>query len=165
MSDYLGFPLPVTPADRQFFGDNRLLRSSYINSSGTRIDLLSVGVTGSIHSIHPAEICLKSGGNEVLSSRELKIDTKFGPLACQELVVQPKNSGQKLLILVWYTNERWSSGNFLSFRRHWKPGSIWHTFQLSIPIATTPDEALLRLEDFLNSGIRKLPEEKTGQPQ
>lgn len=159
VSDYLGFPLSITPVDKRFFGDNLLVRSAYINSSGARIDLLDVRITGNVHSIHHAEICLKSGGNEILSRREIKLDTTYGPLACQELIVRPRNNNQNQLILVWYSNSNWSSGNFLSFRRHWTPGSLWYTFQLSTPVTTTPADALLRLKDFLDFDLKELPVE------
>ncbi|MBS1371938.1 MAG: hypothetical protein HPZ91_18485 [Lentisphaeria bacterium] len=158
--EFVGYPRSLTEMERRFFAGHEMRRFSYYDHSGG-VQLLAVGITGSIHSIHPAELCLKSQNSKILSMRELHIPTAAGRLAVQEVVVAFPDGGKQLLY-TWYVSGNWSSGNFLAFRRSWHRGGKWYTYQLSTPITTTRERAEERLDAFLEQFLIPL---NAGMPQ
>lgn len=154
IGNYLAYKRPITPLDQRFFGDNTAERFLFIDDQGLSIELLAVKVTGSIHSTHPAGLCLKSGGHSVLSSREISFAAEAGTLACLELFAQIKE--QEFLFYVWYVGNGHSTGNFLSFRRAWAPDAEWYAYQIIVPVPQG-DRLLAekRLRSFLDLLLKK----------
>ena len=77
---YLGFPSALSEQEQRFFEGHAVRRAVYYGSV-ENIRLLAVGITGDIHRIHPAELCLKSMDCDVLSSREKILNPGGRPLA------------------------------------------------------------------------------------
>lgn len=148
VGDLLAYPEPLSPQEKRFFAGHDAGRFSYFGKDEL-VQLLAVEVTGSIHQIHPAELCLKSVNCDVLSAWEKKVSLGGRKtLAVQELVaVFP--SGQKVLVYVWYAGRDWSTGNFVAFRRGWRPGRQWVAYQLSTPLGESREAAEKRLDSFL----------------
>ncbi len=144
---YLGFPSALSEQEQRFFEGHAVRRAVYYGSV-ENIRLLAVGITGDIHRIHPAELCLKSMDCDVLSSREKILNPGGRPLAVQEIVALFPNRA-KALIYVWYSGPEWSSGNFPAFRRSWKRSERWFAYQLSTPMPDSREAAEERLRDFL----------------
>ena len=151
VGDYLAFVQAVTPQEERFFRGNQATRHLYI--SGTRkITLLSIRITGDIHSIHPTELCLKSARNTIHDHREIVFMTARGGLACQEMTVTLADN-RSYLVYAWYAGPDWSTGNFLSFRRHWTSRAPWYTFQLMTDIGGDRKKAEACLRDFLDAAL------------
>lgn len=151
VGDYLAFVQAVTPQEERFFRGNQATRHLYI--SGTRkITLLSIRITGDIHSIHPTELCLKSARNTIHGHREIVFMTARGGLACQEMTVTLADN-RSYLVYAWYAGPDWSTGNFLSFRRHWTSRAPWYTFQLMTDIGGDRKKAEACLRDFLEAAL------------
>lgn len=151
VGDYLGFVQAVTPQEERFFAGNHVARRLYISGS-RKITLLSIRITGNIHSIHPAELCLKSAGNTIRGHREIVFMTARGRLACQEMTVTLADS-RSYLVYAWYAGPDWSTGNFLSFRRHWNSRAPWYTFQLMTEIGGDRKKAEACLRGFLDAAL------------
>jgi hypothetical protein len=155
--DYIAAPIDPTPQDLRFFQGSRLVKNAYYGEDGELFYLLSVEVTDNVRKIHPTELCLKSGGSVIRKQREKNIsigDSKT--LAVQEIeAVQP--DGRKYLIYTWYTGPEWSTGNFIAFRKNWKPDESWQSFQLSTGITDTPESAEKRLNAFLEVLLNGFP--------
>lgn len=148
IGELLGYPESLSPQEKRFFSGHDAKRFAYFGKDDL-IQLLAVDVTGSIHQIHPAELCLKSVNCDVLSAWEKTI--RLGErrtLGVQEIVAIFPN-GQKVLVYVWYAGKEWSTGNFVAFRRSWRPGEQWVTYQLSTPIGESQEAAEKRLDSFL----------------
>jgi len=147
IGELLAYPEPLSPQEKRFFSGHDAKRLTYFGKDEV-IQLLAVDVTGSIHQIHPAELCLKSVNCDVLSTWEKKIPVGDKFLAVQEIIAVFPN-GQKVLVYVWYAAKGWSTGNFVAFRRSWRPGGQWVTYQLSTPIEDGREAAEKRLDSFL----------------
>lgn len=147
--NYIAAPIDPTPQDLRFFQGSRLVKNAYYGDHGEIFYLLSVEVTDNVRKIHPTELCLKSGGTVIRRLREKTVSIGEGKnLAVQEIeAVQP--DGKKYLIYTWYTGPEWSTGNFIAFRKSWKPNELWASFQLSTGITDTPESAEKRLNTFL----------------
>ena len=170
VNGYLASAEPLTSQEKRFFFGHQARRLVYYGKDGTLIQLLAVDVTGNIHRIHPAELCLKSVNCDVLSASEKKIRLKIGYLAVQEIVAVYPN-GEKILMYVWYTGPYWSSGNFVAFRRTWKAQKLWYSYQLATPVGDSHEVAEKRLDAFLRQAAflprereknRKVEEDGTG---
>lgn len=147
--EYIAAPIDPTPQDLRFFQGSQLIKTAYYGEHGELFYLLSVEVTDNVHKIHPTELCLKSGGTVIRKLKEKTVSIGEGKnLAVQEIeAVQP--DGRKYLIYTWYTGPEWSTGNFIAFRKNWKPDEPWASFQLSTAITDTPESAEKRLNAFL----------------
>lgn len=151
VGEYLGFPLTLSPQEQRFFGGNSANRIVFYGNTQS-IQMLTVEMTGDIHRIHPAELCLKSMRFDVLSSREMLLELDGKKLAVQQIVAVFPNR-EKVLIYAWYTGPEWSSGNFLAFRRSWSGGARWFSCQLSTSAADSSEAADKRLRDFLTNSL------------
>lgn len=147
VGDLLAYPDALSAQEKRFFAGHDAKRVSYFGD-GEPVQLLAVDVTGSVHQIHPAELCLKSVNCDVLSAWEKRILLGDRVLAVQKIVAQFPN-GAKVLVYVWYTGANWSTGNFVAFRRSWNPGEHWVAYQLSTPLGDSREAAEKRLDAFL----------------
>lgn len=134
-------------AELSFFGDNRLVKKIFFNNSQV-LYCVAVEVGSDIHSIHPVELCLRGSGALVGIGAEYMVSTRYGDIAVQELTVRIRS--RLWLLYSWYVGPKNSSGNFLSFRRRWRPGTNWVGYQLMTPMPDDRDEARVRLGNFLD---------------
>ncbi len=145
---YLGRREAATAQENRFFAGCELYRITYFGERDT-ISFLGVELGGVVHKIHPAALCMKSAGQQVLRFREKRVPVRGGEVAVQEVLADYPGGG-RYLIYVWYVGPEWSTGNFLAFRRSWKPGTDWFSFQLMTAVHSTPEEAVRRLDAFLD---------------
>ena len=106
--------------------------------------LLAVVLGDDIHRIHPAALCMQSGGWTIESSsqRLLKLPGLSG--AVQRL--KARYNGMNYLVYVWYADPAFSTGSFPLFRQRWSADGNWQTYQLFTP---DDDDADQRLTDFI----------------
>lgn len=150
---FLACRQPPTPADQGFFGRNKAIRINYFSElpNPSSIELLKVKVEGNLHSIHPPELCLKSGGSTILALKERLLETTAGNLAFQEILFRAKQ--QDYLMYAWYSTKEYSTGNFLKFRSRWQRSGNWTVTQVVTPVSHTQADAELVLRRFLDSSL------------
>lgn len=146
--NFLIYQRPINDVDRVFFGDNQADRIVFLADHQPRIELLSVRLTGKPRSVHPAELCLKSGGSRIHSSREITFTLKSGTLACQKILADI--AGEDFLIFSWYLGPEYSTGSYLDFRKNWRPNHKWHAYQIITTASDGHGEAERRLWNLLN---------------
>lgn len=100
-----------------------------------------------IHSLHPVEICLLSGGYTLESSKEVLLDVRGKQVAALETVVHDKNV--HFLIYSIYMGTNWSTGNFVSFRHHWRKDEKWICYQLSTILKDDVEEGRELVKEVL----------------
>lgn len=146
--EYLVTSMMPSDQELRFFEGNRLLKSAYYGDSDV-IYLLSVEITGNIHRLHPTELCLKSKKTVIHGLHEKTIPVgNEKELAVQELTAV-RSDGKNYLIYTWYTGPEWSTGNFLVFRKNWRQGNKWKSFQMLTEINGTKKSAAARLDGLL----------------
>lgn len=148
--NWLGGTENLTEQETVFFKGSCVIKKNFFDENSV-IYLLAIRLGKNVHSIHPTELCLKSGGRTILDNNEQLLNTKHGKLAVQEILAD--TGGKRYLIYTWYAGDEWSSGNFLAFRRAWKRSANWESFQLMTPIGDNPELARLRLLRFLNESL------------
>jgi len=153
VGDYLSANELPTPEEQRFYAGNQIIKKGYFSNQNI-VTLLVVDITGDIHRIHPTELCLKSGKNTILNRCEKVLKIADKELAVQELEVRFL-TGKNVLIYVWYTNNEWSSGNFLSFRRSWSSDTHWQVYQILTPILTTKASAEATLNAIIVDLLKK----------
>jgi len=157
-NDFLMYQQPLSDVDKRFFDDNQAERFIFMSDNAPNIDLLTVKVTGKPNDIHPAELCLKTAGNQILSFREITFALDAGVLSCQEIITEINR--QQFLMYAWYDSPKYSTGNFLAFRQSWRPGEIWYSTQIIMPINGDFKDTESKLRRFLNHILRMRTNEK-----
>ncbi len=135
--------------DNRFFKNiEKVSRKAYYDNN-SRISLLIIGVATS-SDVHPIGICLKGGGYDVETSKQetLKINGKDAQV--NELVVSFQ--GKKYLVYSWFSNEKFSTGDFTKFRLSVRKFKNWSHYQLMTPITDkNTAEARTRVENFFTN--------------
>lgn len=146
---YLGKSQLVTPADRRFFGNSKVERFLFA-SDDALLNVLAVSEIVDVHQIHPASHCLSLSGWDILSEKVRNIAPKGKkPFYINEIHIQDQDSF--MVVWVWYSSPRRSTGSFFSFRRNWRSGEKWTSYQISVPLESDNLAAGRELlMDFLN---------------
>ena len=143
---YLGRELPVTEADRQFYGDNDIEKYFFAGDNDI-VHVLAVHCGDDVHQIHPASHCLRTSGWDILDEKNQRVRINSNNLAVNEIVAI--QNLQQILVWIWYSSNQQSTASFLNFRRLWKPSHPWVSFQLQTGLDDGPEAARQRLTDFL----------------
>lgn len=125
---WVGREIAPDENDRHFFGKSRVRRHFFADDQRS-ISLLKVDRFENIHKIHPAGYCLKAAGHSVVRDRLRTIRLPDGDLQLNEILTDA-GDGKFTLVWAWYSNPENSSGDFLFFRRHYRPDSDWSAWQL-----------------------------------
>lgn len=117
------------------------------------ITVLAVEIGKDIHEVHPATHCLRSSGWRIVSENIANVDgvrDDDSRFSVTEAVVDSVHG--KMLVWIWYSSDKFSTGSFLHFRRLYKSSVRWFTYQLSTPIGPDgKDAASHRLARFLRN--------------
>ena len=112
--------------------------------SDAEIAVLAVQCGKNIHEIHPASHCLRTGQWTVYDEKILYL---LDNLAVTEIDAQ--KGPNRILVWVWYSSEKFSTPGFLGFRRHFKPGEKYYTYQVSVPINGNVEASRNELKRFV----------------
>ncbi|MDI9402203.1 MAG: hypothetical protein QM428_09765 [Verrucomicrobiota bacterium] len=138
----------VTQSDLNFFtGCTWISRMEYFDNRSS-VSVLALEVAD-ITNLHPMPICLKSGGAEILSSKQIYINVHGKPVQLNELEIL--SNGIRALAYSLYSNEQFSTGNFAKFRLLRKDRKIWYHYQLVTSEYPDRQSAQKRVESFLNT--------------
>ena len=128
---------------KRFFATGEVRQFRYTKSN-TDISVLAVRCGDDIHEIHPASHCLRTSMWTVHSEKIFYLQDNF---AVTEIEAQ--KGATRILVWVWYSSERFSTPGFLGFRRHFKPGGNYHTYQVSIPLYGNITSGRNELKNFM----------------
>lgn len=150
--NYWGRSLVPDENTRRFFATSKVRQFRYTGNN-VDISVLAVQCGSDIHEIHPASHCLRTGMWTVHAEKILHLRDNF---AVTE--IDAEKGASRCLVWVWFSSEEFSTPSFLGFRRHFKSGGSYHTFQLSIPVF---DGNLQQSREMLREFVAEL--EKEGQ--
>lgn len=147
--DYLGRKQDVDNATRRFFAQSKVEQYSFANDV-TSFGVLAVECGNDIHEIHPASHCLRTTGAVIQGEYPVEYDIHGTTITVNEIQALTGNGLE--LVVVWYSNEDFSTSNFLGFRRAWKPKKKWMTYQISTPVGNQSiTVSQKRMAAFLNA--------------
>ncbi len=158
LDSYLGREMQVPEDTKRFFVNSEVKQYSFADSN-TFYSVLAVRCLNDIHEIHPASHCLRTSDGKIISEYSLVYNIHGEDIILNEIQVIMR--GLPLLVAVWYSNEEFSTGNFLGFRRAWNPEKKWMTYQISTPLVNNDvSQARNNLIAFLNAIPSNLTENK-----
>lgn len=146
VGNFIGIEMDKDKGFRRFFNRSEAHHYKY---SGNTADftLLTVDCGNDIHEIHPASHCLRTSG-WTIEDENLHIIT-IDEKALNVTEIKASKRQAKILLWVWYTNESISTGNFICFRRLWRNGRQWSTYQLGIIGGRDLEDSRSQLMDIL----------------
>ena len=130
---------------RRFFVTSSVRQFRYTRNE-CDISVLAVKCGRDIHEIHPASHCLRTSLWTVHAEKVLYWQEDF---AVTEIDAE-KNS-RRILVWVWYSTERFSTPGFLGFRRHFRSGGNYYTYQISTPVYESVEQSRRELQQFVQS--------------
>lgn len=147
-ADYLGRSLPLNDNFRRFFRESDATQYRYANAQDV-LAALAMKCGRNIHEIHPATHCLRTSGWQIDSERLVEYELKERTFQVTEIQAHTKSSA--ILVWVWFSSDKVSTGSFLGFRRVWRPNTQWYTYQFSTALTENIDDARQTLFRFLNT--------------
>lgn len=146
---FIGRELQNSAEAKSFFKTSDAHYYRYADDLGP-VSALQVNVGANIHEIHPATLCLRSGGWDIISEKPSEVTVKGKQIQVSE--IQAEKGPVSILVWVWYSSYDFSTGSFLSFRRYTglKKGTDWRTYQVSVPLGEGRASARQRLLRFLS---------------
>ena len=128
---------------KRFFATSTVNQYRYTKNN-IDISVLAVQCGRNIHEIHPASHCLRTGMWTIYSENVLYLQDNF---AVTE--IEAGKGENHILVWVWYSSEKFYTPGFLGFRRHFKPGGNYYTYQLSVPLSGSVENTREELKNFM----------------
>ncbi len=148
-SDWLGENIPLSDLDESIQGKNISHRYLHFSSSNIDIGTLTVELRNDLHEIHPTALCLLTARWKIILNSQELLKTKQGILSAAKIIAE--RNGKRALFMSWYTNDSFSTGSFISFRRSWHYNESWHIYQITTPIISSEAEAEKAMLSFINT--------------
>jgi hypothetical protein len=148
-ADWLGENLPLSDLDESIQGRNISRRYLHFASSNIDVGTLAVELRNDLHGIHPTALCLATARWKIISNTQELLKTKQGILSAVKIIAE--RNGKRALFLAWYTNDSFSTGSFISFRKAWHYNETWYIYQITTPVITNEAEAEKILLSFINT--------------
>ena len=142
---FLGRKIQPDDNTKRFFATSSIQQMRYTKND-LDISVLAVKCGKNIHEIHPASHCLRTSLWTILSEKILYLQDNF---AVTE--IEAKKGKNYCLLWVWYSNEKFSTPSFIGFRRHYKSGVNYYTYQVSIPVYKNVEHSRIELQNFIHS--------------
>ena len=130
---------------KRFFVSSAVRQFRYTGDN-LDISVLAVKCGRDIHEIHPASHCLRTSMWNVLSEKTVYFNEKF---AVTE--IEASRGEDSILVWVWYSSKEISVPGFLGFRRHFKAGGDYWTYQISIPLYESAEYSRNELKKFVQA--------------
>ena len=143
--EFWGRNIQADANTKRFFATSTVKQYRYTKNN-VDISVLAVKCGRDIHEIHPASHCLRTSMWTVCSENILYLQDNF---AVTE--IEAKKGTNHILVWVWYSSEKFSTPGFLGFRRHFKPGGNYYTFQVSLPLSGTVENTRKELKKFMQA--------------
>ena len=146
---WLGEEQMLSPLDDTFQGQNITHRYVHYSKTNICVGTLAIKLRNDLHQIHPAALCLSTGGWKILSNRHVKVKTKAGILSAARIIAS--KAGKRAMFFAWFTNDVFSTGSFISFRRAWHYNESWYVYQVTTPVLSSDNETAKVLINFINT--------------
>ena len=143
--DFWGRSIYPDENTRRFFATSTVKQYRYTRNN-VDISVLAVQCGSNIHEIHPASHCLRTSQWTVYSENVFYLRDNF---AVSE--IEAGKGAVRILVWVWYSSEKFSTPGFLGFRRHFRPGGKYYTYQVSIPLSGDIENSREELKKFILS--------------
>ncbi|MBE6413375.1 MAG: hypothetical protein E7035_02340 [Verrucomicrobiaceae bacterium] len=144
--DWLGTRNVQTADDKRFFPHaKKIVRKIYYNKT-SNLSLLEIEV-GDTSDIHPVEICLRSSGALVKSTRQIYLEVNGKKIQVNEIFF--KNNEQLFVSYSFFSNGKISTGYFTKFRLSANDNN-WRHYQIVTPVDKSEIEIRNRIKDFLH---------------
>ena len=147
--DFWGRSIQPDANTKRFFATSTVRQYRYTKND-VDISVLSVQCGKNIHEIHPASHCLRTGMWTVYSENILYLQNNF---AVTE--IEAGKGANHILVWIWYSSEKFSTPGFLGFRRHFKPGGNYYTYQISVPLSGSVENTRSELKKFMQALRRR----------
>jgi hypothetical protein len=148
-ANWLGENIPLSDLDESIQGGNITRRYVHFSNSNTDVGTLTVELRNDLHEIHPTALCLSTARWEIISNTQELLKTKLGILSTAKIIAQ--RNGKRSLFLSWYTNDSFSTGSFISFRKSWHYNETWYIYQITTPIINNETDAEKIMLNFINT--------------
>ena len=145
ISDYWGRAIDPDENTKRFFATSTVKQFRYAKND-IDISVLAVKCGSDIHEIHPASHCLRTSSWTVHAEKILYL---LSDLAVTEIEAQ--KGSHRMLVWVWYSGKEFSTPGFLGFRRHFRSGKEYYTYQISVPIYKSVEQSRIDLRKFVHS--------------
>ena len=143
--DFWGRGIEPDDNTKRFFVTSEVKQFRYTRND-TDISVLAVKCGKDIHEIHPASHCLRTSRWTIHSEKILYLQDDF---AVTE--IEAEKGKNRILVWVWYSGEHFSTPGFLGFRRHFRSGGVYYTYQLSTPAYGDIDRNRAELREFVRT--------------
>ena len=143
--DFWGRSILPDANTRRFFATSTVKQYRYTKND-IDISVLAVQCGKDIHEIHPASHCLRTSMWTVYAENILYLQDNF---AVTE--IEAGKGAAHILVWVWYSSEKFSTPGFLGFRRHFKPGGNYYTYQVSVPLSGSIEKTRDELKNFVRA--------------
>ena len=134
---------------KRFFATSEVKQYRYM-AGDADLSVLAVQCCSDIHEIHSASHCLRTSQWKINSEKLFYLESDF---AVTE--IEAEKGLNHILVWVWYSGRDFSTPSFLGFRRHFRPGMEYHTYQISIAATDGVEQSRAILQEF----IEALPQE------
>lgn len=141
--DFWGRRIEPEEKTKRFFVSSTVRQFRYTRGN-TDVSVLAVKCGEDIHEIHPASHCLRTSFWTIHSEKTLYLQDNF---AVTEIDAEKGSS--RYLIWVWYSCDDFSTPGFLGFRRHFRVGGNYYTYQISTAIRQDIEQSRAVLQDFI----------------
>lgn len=148
-TNWLGENISLSQLDEFLQGENITHRYVHYSNSNAPVGTLSVKLRNDLHQIHPTALCLSTARWKIISNTREFVKTKYGILSVAKIIAQKHD--KRALFFSWYTNDSFSTGSFIFFRKSWHINETWYIYQITTPIITSTAKAETILLNFINS--------------
>ena len=149
IGDFWGRNIEPDVNTKRFFATASVRQYRYTKRN-VDISVLAVQCGKNIHEIHPASHCLRTSMWDVDSEKIVYLQDNF---AVTEIDAAKGNT--RILLWTWFSSEDFSTPGFLGFRKHYRNDVNYYTYQISVPVYNSDEEAA---RNELCSFIRLLKE-------
>ena len=140
---WTGVDIPESESDLRMFSEAKQIERREYFDDNSAVSLLAVEV-GSAKQIHPFEICLRSSGVKILSTKNIHLPVGGDMIQVNEVLF--KKDGGKFAGYSFFSDGKCSTGYFTKFRLSGHGG--WVHYQIITP-AKDAENARRRAGDFL----------------
>lgn len=148
-ANWLGEKLALSDLDESLQGKNVNLRYVHYSKANVRVGSLFTELRNDLHQIHPTALCLATARWKIISNKWVFLETGCGTLSASRIVAE--KDGERSLFFSWYTNNSFSTGSFISFRKSWHFNESWYIYQIMTPVIKDEAAAEAILLDFINA--------------
>lgn len=145
VGEFWGRRIQTDENTRRFFATSNVAQYRYTKND-TDISVLAVRCGRDIHEIHPASHCLRTSMWTVNSEEIFYLQNNF---AVTE--IDACKNDYHCLVWVWFSGDDFSTPGFLGFRRKFRPGGNYYTYQISIPVYENIEKSRNELKNFIES--------------